>query len=101
MIPAVATCPCSPQAVSAHGIEPIATSALLAYELCRPLHASVASQLDWLALVGTVGDLQADGVKQFASQVKYVVICGVHMYMLLAPITEALVVVCLGLEQGM
>lgn len=36
---------------------PVATSALLTYELCAPLHPAVAAQCDWLCIVGTHGDL--------------------------------------------
>jgi hypothetical protein len=36
---------------------PIATSSLLTYELCLPLHPSVHSLTAWLAIVGTHGDL--------------------------------------------
>lgn len=37
--------------------EPVATSALLAYILCQPLHRSVPKTCDWLACMGTIGDL--------------------------------------------
>lgn len=36
---------------------PVATSSLLTYLLCEPLHPSVQSQCDWLCVVGTHGDL--------------------------------------------
>ncbi|KAM0717280.1 hypothetical protein Q7P37_007132 [Cladosporium fusiforme] len=36
---------------------PVATSSLLTYLLCQPLHASIPSQTAWLAIVGTHGDL--------------------------------------------
>ncbi|EGP88344.1 uncharacterized protein MYCGRDRAFT_109168 [Zymoseptoria tritici IPO323] len=36
---------------------PVATSALLTYHLCEPLHPDVASTTDWLCVVGTHGDL--------------------------------------------
>jgi hypothetical protein len=53
------------QVVSAAGFEPVATSSLLAYLLCRPLHPEVRHTTEWLAVTGTVGDLGATGVKQF------------------------------------
>ncbi|EME49427.1 hypothetical protein DOTSEDRAFT_163787 [Dothistroma septosporum NZE10] len=36
---------------------PVATSSLLTWHLCEPLHAEVASRCDWLCVVGTHGDL--------------------------------------------
>ncbi|KAK4508099.1 hypothetical protein PRZ48_001837 [Zasmidium cellare] len=36
---------------------PVATSSLLTYEICEPLHPDVASTCDWLCVVGTHGDL--------------------------------------------
>lgn len=36
---------------------PVATSALLTYILCSPLHPDVQSRCDWLCIVGTHGDL--------------------------------------------
>ncbi|KAF2172241.1 hypothetical protein M409DRAFT_62994 [Zasmidium cellare ATCC 36951] len=36
---------------------PVATSSLLTYEICEPLHPDVASTCDWLCIVGTHGDL--------------------------------------------
>ena len=36
---------------------PVATSALLTYELCAPLHPDVRARCDWLCCVGTHGDL--------------------------------------------
>ena len=36
---------------------PVATSSLLTYLLCEPLHEEVRSKCDWLAIVGTHGDL--------------------------------------------
>ncbi|TFK46470.1 DHH phosphoesterase [Heliocybe sulcata] len=39
--------------------KPVATSAMLAYELCLPLHKEVADQCDYLCAIGTVGDLAA------------------------------------------
>lgn len=36
---------------------PVATSSLLTYELCEPLHSDVASRTAWLCVVGTHGDL--------------------------------------------
>ncbi|KAJ3046041.1 hypothetical protein HDV00_003790 [Rhizophlyctis rosea] len=43
--------------VCAYGYEPIATSSLLAFILCEPLHSDVRKHLAWLAVVGTAGDL--------------------------------------------
>ncbi|KAG9010324.1 hypothetical protein FRB94_010674 [Tulasnella sp. JGI-2019a] len=37
--------------------EPVATSALLSYILCSPLHEAITSSCDWLACMGTIGDL--------------------------------------------
>lgn len=38
---------------------PIATSALLTYIICKDLHGSLPEQIDYLAVIGTVGDLSA------------------------------------------
>ncbi|KAK3675316.1 hypothetical protein LTR78_004826 [Recurvomyces mirabilis] len=43
--------------VSACFSPPVATSALLTYEICKPLHPEVRSRCDWLCIVGTHGDL--------------------------------------------
>jgi len=43
--------------VSACHSPPVATSALLTYELCEPLHPDVRDRCAWLAVVGTHGDL--------------------------------------------
>lgn len=43
--------------VTACNSPPVATSSLLTYEICKPLHPQVASKCDWLAIVGTHGDL--------------------------------------------
>jgi len=43
--------------VTACGSPPVATSALLTYEICRPLHDDLASTCDWLCITGTHGDL--------------------------------------------
>ncbi|KAK5111109.1 hypothetical protein LTR62_005308 [Meristemomyces frigidus] len=43
--------------VSACFSPPVATSALLTYEICRPLHPEVQPRCDWLCIVGTHGDL--------------------------------------------
>lgn len=43
--------------VSACHSPPVATSALLTYELCEPLHPGVRDRCAWLAIVGTQGDL--------------------------------------------
>ncbi|KAJ3299671.1 hypothetical protein HK104_007742 [Borealophlyctis nickersoniae] len=44
---------------SAYGHDPIATSSLLSFIVCEPLHPDVRKTLAWLAVVGTVGDLGA------------------------------------------
>lgn len=38
---------------------PIATSALLTYFICEPLHAALKEKIDYLAVIGTIGDLSA------------------------------------------
>lgn len=43
--------------VTACDSPPVATSALLTYHICEPLHPDVASTCDWLCVVGTIGDL--------------------------------------------
>lgn len=43
--------------VNASAYPPVATSSLLTYEICKPLHAAVASQTAWLCCIGTQGDL--------------------------------------------
>ncbi|MCJ1287370.1 hypothetical protein MMC26_006719 [Xylographa opegraphella] len=43
--------------VSACHYPPVATSALLTYEICKPLHADVASKCGYLCAMGTHGDL--------------------------------------------
>jgi len=43
--------------VSACHYPPVATSALLAYEICKPLHPELGEKLAWLCAQGTVGDL--------------------------------------------
>lgn len=43
--------------VTACASPPVATTALLTYTLCTPLHPSVAAQTDWLCITGTHGDL--------------------------------------------
>ncbi|KIP03310.1 hypothetical protein PHLGIDRAFT_111054 [Phlebiopsis gigantea 11061_1 CR5-6] len=43
--------------LSACKYEPVATSATLAYILCRPLHPSVVPGCDYLCAMGTLGDL--------------------------------------------
>ncbi|KAG8946401.1 hypothetical protein FRC04_011847 [Tulasnella sp. 424] len=37
--------------------EPVATSSLLAFIICQPLHRKVSGSCDWLACMGTIGDL--------------------------------------------
>lgn len=43
--------------VTAHDCPPVATSSLLTYHICKPLHDSVPSKTSWLAVLGTLGDL--------------------------------------------
>ena len=43
--------------VSACHYPPVATSALLTYEICKPLHPDVASKCGYLCAMGTHGDL--------------------------------------------
>ncbi|KAI0204815.1 DHH phosphoesterase [Astrocystis sublimbata] len=43
--------------VSACNSPPVATSSLLTYEICSPLHEEVTSTCDWLCAMGTHGDL--------------------------------------------
>ncbi|KAG8986796.1 hypothetical protein FRB90_003770, partial [Tulasnella sp. 427] len=51
------TFPPGAKIVNASHHEPVATSALLAYLICKPLHKRVSSSCDWLACMGTIGDL--------------------------------------------
>ena len=43
--------------LSAYGHEPVATTSLLAYICCCELHSSLPELTDWLAVMGTFGDL--------------------------------------------
>ncbi|TDZ54029.1 hypothetical protein CTRI78_v006575 [Colletotrichum trifolii] len=43
--------------VTACDSPPVATSSLLTYLICQPLHAEVHEQCDWLCAMGTHGDL--------------------------------------------
>ncbi|KAH9908501.1 DHH phosphoesterase [Xylariomycetidae sp. FL2044] len=43
--------------VTACDSPPVATSSLLTYHICRPLHDDVANSCDWLCAMGTHGDL--------------------------------------------
>ena len=45
------------QVVSACHYPPVATSSLLTYEICRPLHPDVEAQCGYLCAMGTHGDL--------------------------------------------
>ena len=45
------------QVVSACHYPPVATSALLTYEICKPLHSTIASACGFLCAIGTHGDL--------------------------------------------
>lgn len=49
--------PANSSHVTACDSPPVATSSLLTYTLCLPLHESVHSQTAWLTIVGTHGDL--------------------------------------------
>ncbi|RMZ67055.1 dhh family [Pyrenophora seminiperda CCB06] len=43
--------------VTAHDCPPVATSALLTYNICLPLHTVLSDKISWLAALGTHGDL--------------------------------------------
>lgn len=43
--------------VTAHDCPPVATSSLLTYHICLPLHDSLSTKISWLAALGTHGDL--------------------------------------------
>ncbi|KAF2121236.1 hypothetical protein BDV96DRAFT_484033 [Lophiotrema nucula] len=43
--------------VTAHDCPPVATSSLLTYHICLPLHPGVDEKISWLAALGTHGDL--------------------------------------------
>ncbi|KAJ4348836.1 uncharacterized protein N0V89_010214 [Didymosphaeria variabile] len=43
--------------VTAHDCPPVATSALLTYNICLPLHPDLETKISWLAALGTHGDL--------------------------------------------
>ncbi|KAL6707075.1 hypothetical protein ACN47E_004827 [Coniothyrium glycines] len=45
--------------VTAYDCPPVATSALLTYHICLPLHDSLSDKISWLAALGTHGDLGA------------------------------------------
>jgi len=49
--------PSGAQFVTACHSPPVATSSLLTYLLCEPLHHEVKERCDWLCIVGTHGDL--------------------------------------------
>ncbi|KAL8898246.1 MAG: hypothetical protein Q9192_002167 [Flavoplaca navasiana] len=49
--------PKNAQIVSACHYPPVATSALLTYEICKPLHPDIASSCGYLCVMGTHGDL--------------------------------------------
>ncbi|KAH9829613.1 hypothetical protein Tdes44962_MAKER09102 [Teratosphaeria destructans] len=49
--------PAGSEHVSACASPPVATSALLTYEICEPLHDHVRDKCAWLCVVGTHGDL--------------------------------------------
>ena len=43
--------------VTAHDCPPVATSSLLTYNICLPLHPDLEDKISWLATLGTHGDL--------------------------------------------
>ncbi|PSN60224.1 DHH phosphoesterase [Corynespora cassiicola Philippines] len=43
--------------VTAHDCPPVATSSLLTYHICLPLHPDLSDKISWLAILGTHGDL--------------------------------------------
>lgn len=43
--------------VTAHDCPPVATSSLLTYHICLPLHPDLREKISWLAALGTHGDL--------------------------------------------
>ncbi|KAG9195772.1 mannosyl-glycoprotein endo-beta-N-acetylglucosaminidase [Alternaria panax] len=43
--------------VTAHDCPPVATSALLTYTICLPLHPGLPDKISWLCALGTHGDL--------------------------------------------
>lgn len=43
--------------VTAHDCPPVATSALLTYHICLPLHPDLDDKISWLCALGTHGDL--------------------------------------------
>ncbi|KAI8818764.1 DHH phosphoesterase [Fimicolochytrium jonesii] len=49
--------PSKAEVVNASHYPPVATSALLAYLICEPLHQRVPETCAWLAVLGTMGDL--------------------------------------------
>ena len=49
--------PSGSEHVTACESPPVATSSLLTYILCEPLHSEVSAKCDWLCIVGTHGDL--------------------------------------------
>lgn len=51
------------EVVSAAKHKPVATTSLLTYEICLPLHDSLESQISYLACIGAHGDLGTDVAK--------------------------------------
>ncbi|KAF2083868.1 DHH family protein [Saccharata proteae CBS 121410] len=49
--------PAGAKHVTACDSPPVATSSLLTYHICQPLHPDVQAQSDWLCAMGTHGDL--------------------------------------------
>ena len=43
--------------VTAHDCPPVATTSLLIYHICLPLHSDLSDKISWLAAMGTHGDL--------------------------------------------
>ena len=49
--------PAGAEYVTAHDCPPVATTSLLIYHICLPLHSSLSDKISWLAALGTHGDL--------------------------------------------
>ena len=49
--------PAGAEYVTAHDCPPVATTSLLIYHICLPLHPDLSDKISWLAAMGTHGDL--------------------------------------------
>lgn len=49
--------PAGAEYVTAHDCPPVATSSLLTYNICLPLHPDLEEKVSWIAALGTHGDL--------------------------------------------